>query len=95
MENLTFYHGSSTIDINSFMLLCPNVTGIIQEKGRLKNLDKVFFTPDYGTANIYAGRSMNINGGAKAIFRVIPMGTITKINDLTYCADWAFIEFIK
>lgn len=91
-KDIIFYHGTSTIKENDFMLLPPNNTGIIQEKGRLKNLDKVFFTPDMGTANIYAGRSFNQNGGVKKIFRVIPMGDITKINDLTYCCDWAFIE---
>lgn len=77
-----------------YRLMPPTVTGIIQEKGRKKNLDKVFFTPDIGTANIYGGRSKNVNGGVKRIFRVIPMGKIHKINELTYYSEWAFIEFI-
>lgn len=77
------------------MLMPPNVTGVIQERGRKKNLDKVFFTKDLGTAKIYAGRSKNVNGGNPKIYRVIPMGEVTKINDLTYMADWAFIEEIN
>lgn len=77
------------------MLMPPNTTGIIQERGRKKNLDKVFFTKDLGTAKIYAGRSKNVNGGIPKIYRVIPMGEVTKINDLTYMADWAFIEEIN
>lgn len=93
-SNYTFYHGSSTISSDDNFLIPPNKTGIIQERGRLKNLDKVFFTMDEGTANIYAGRSLNQNGGVKRIFRVIPIGDIYKINDLTYCADSAYIEII-
>lgn len=89
-----YYHGSTTLE-GQHMLLPPNATGIIQERGRKKNLDKVFFTPDIGTARIYAGRSKNVNGGNTAIYRVIPMGVITKINELTYMADWAFIEPIN
>ena len=93
--DVVFFHGSSTISDSDFMLLPPNNTGIIQEKGRKKNLDKVFFTMDKGTANIYAGRSLNQNGGIKKIFRVIPIGEIYKINDLTFCANAAFIELIN
>jgi hypothetical protein len=92
---MVFFHGSSVIREEEHMLLPPNVTGVIQEKTRKKNLDKVFFTPDIGTARIYAGRSANVNGGVKRVFRVIPMGTIIKINDLTYCSEWGFIEFIE
>ncbi len=93
--DFVFFHGSSTINSSEFMLLPPNNTGIIQEKGRKKNLDKVFFTMDKGTANIYAGRSYNQNGGQKKIFRVIPMGDIYKINEFTFCSDYAFIELIN
>lgn len=89
-----YYHGSTTLE-GQFMLMPPNVTGVIQERGRKKNLDKVFFTKDLGTAKIYAGRSKNVNGGNPKIYRVIPMGKVTKINDLTYMADWAFIEEIN
>jgi len=92
---MIFYHGTSTISSDEYRLLPPKSTGILQEKGRRKNLDKVFFTPDFGTAKIYAGRSMNRNGGQKRIFRVIPMGKVEKINDITYYCDWAFIEEIK
>lgn len=89
-----WYHGSSTIDKYETKLLPPNVTGVKQELSRKKNLDKVFFTPDLGTAKIYAGRSYNVNGGTKRIFRVYPMGDIEKLNELTYFCDWAFIEHL-
>ena len=93
-NKMTFYHGSSVLQ-GQHKLLPPNLTGVIQEKGRKKNLDKVFFTPDLGTANIYAGRSKNVNGGQPKVYRCIPMGDVTKINDLTYMCDWAFIEPIN
>lgn len=91
---MIYYHGSATLQ-SQYKLMPPSVTGVIQEVGRKKNLDKVFFTPDFGTANIYAGRSKNVNGGEAKIYRVIPMGEVTKINDLTYMCDWAFIEEIN
>jgi len=91
---MTFYHGSSTLG-NQHMLLPPVVTGVLQERGRKKNLNMVFFTPDIGTANIYAGRSKNVNGGIAKIYRVIPMGKVTKINELTYMCEWAFVEPIN
>ena len=94
IKPMTFYHGTSTISESEYRLLPPSISGIIQEKGRLKNLNMVFFTPDLGTAKIYAGRSMNQNGGTKRIFRVIPMSEIIKINELTYCCEFAFIEIL-
>lgn len=93
-----FYHGTSTAVIKEceYYLLPPSVTGIIQEAGRKKNLDKVFFTADYGLAQIYAGRAKNRFGGEPVVYRVIPMGEVTVVDDRpgasVYMTDWAFIE---
>jgi hypothetical protein len=81
------------------MLLPPTETGVIQESGRKKNLNKVFFTTDIRSAKIYAGRSVSRFGGKPVIYRVIPMSKTEVINELhgssVYCCDWGFIEEVK
>ena len=62
---MIYYHGTSTEADISYKLLPPSVTGVIQEAGRKKNLDAVFFTTDYGSAGIYAGRAVNRLGGSR------------------------------
>jgi hypothetical protein len=78
--------------------LPPSATDRIQEKGRKKNLDKIFFTPDFKPARVYAGRTVNGFGGRQIIFRVIPMGEVIRIHagdgTSVYCSDWAFVEAI-
>lgn len=78
----TFYHGTSTIlGLKPGMtLLPPDQTEKISEKGRKKNLDKVFFTKDLGSAKIYAGRAVNQFGGKPTIFSVEPVGEVELIN---------------
>lgn len=94
----TFYHGSSTACGIEHKLLPPEDSGFLQEEGRKKNLDKVFFTTDLGSARIYAGRAVNRFGGSPIIYRVIPMGEVTCLNDTVgssvYYAQWAFVEQI-
>jgi hypothetical protein len=96
--NLKFYHGSSDAIINTqgIRLLPPNITNLISEKGRKKNLNKVFFTTNRKYANIYAGRAVQRFGGNPLVLRVIPMGSIEKIHDQegqsVYYSDWAFID---
>lgn len=90
-----WYHGSSVIEKDDYMLLPPETTGVLQEKGRKKNLNRVFFTPSIGVARIYAGRSKNVNGGTKRVFRVIPMSEVVKINDDTFMCEWAFLEWLE
>lgn len=77
-----FYHGTSTIlGLEPGMtLLPPDQTEKISEKGRKKNLDKVFFTKDLGSAKIYAGRAVNQFGGKPTIFSIEPVGEIELIN---------------
>jgi hypothetical protein len=77
-----FYHGTSTIlGLEPGMtLLPPDQTEKISEKGRKKNLDKVFFTKDIGSAKIYAGRAVNQFGGKPTIFSIEPVGEIELIN---------------
>lgn len=98
--NNLFYHGTSTNVVPKGTLKCLpyNCTGNIQEKGRKKNLDKIFFTDSYKSALIYAGRSVNQFGGEPIVYRLIPMGEIEKINDIVgskvYAAKWGFFEEI-
>jgi len=77
---MIYYHGTSTAVMSDeeYVLLPPSMTGIIQEVGRKKNLDKVFFTADLGLAQIYAGRAKNRFGGDPIVYRIIPMGEIKK-----------------
>lgn len=65
-----FYHGTtSSAKITNF-LFPPSVTGVISEKGRNKNLDKIFFTQDIGLAKIYAGRASKSIGGDPIVYKV-------------------------
>jgi hypothetical protein len=78
----TFYHGTSTaVGLKPGVdLLPPDQTDKISEKGRKKNLDKVFFTKDIGSAKIYAGRAVNQFGGQPVVFKVTPVGKIEALN---------------
>ena len=91
-----YYHGSSTACGIDYMLIPPEDSGFLQEEGRKKNLDKVFFTTDLGSARIYAGRAVNRFGGSPVIYRVIPMGQVTCLTDVVgssvYYSQWAFVE---
>lgn len=73
-ETKTYYHGSSdaVLDPHGFRLLPPKETGNVQEKGRKKNLDRVFFTTDPESAEIYAGRAVQRFGGKPIVVRAIP-----------------------
>lgn len=70
-----YYHGSS-IDLNvGDYILPPNETLKLSEKGRKKNLDKIFLTKDFGLAKIYAGRAKNsFNSNMKFVYIVQPIG---------------------
>jgi hypothetical protein len=56
------YHGTSSTTL-SREVLPPNVTQVISERGRKKNLNQVFLTRDYKSASIYAQRAMSSMGG--------------------------------
>ena len=97
-EYKVFYHGSCSLGLTGDMLLPPSATGVLSEKGRLRNLDRVFFTADLGLAKIYAGRAARSIGGTPTLFKVIcPVDTVC-MNDTSgasvYHAAWAFIEEI-
>ena len=81
-EYPTYYHGSSdsVLDPHGFRLLPPNMTGKIQEKGRKKNLDRIFVTTDPKSAQIYAGRAVRRFGGKPLVVRAIPMGDVEPVN---------------
>ena len=97
----TYYHGSSdaVLDPHGFRLLPPSMTGKTQEHGRKKNLDRVFFTKDIKSANIYAGRASRRFGGKPIVVRAIPMGDVESLNTDTgssvHHAAGAFYEPIK
>jgi hypothetical protein len=95
----TFYHGTTTQARIEHMLLPPQNTSIISEKGRKKNLDRVFFTEDIGLAKIYAGRAARSIGGQPVVYRVVSpvdMQTLSDAQGATvYHAQWAFCEKIK
>ena len=91
-----YYHGSCSAAGLEIRLLPPNVTGILSEKGRNRNLDRVFFTRDLGLARIYAGRAARALGGSPVVYRVIPMGDVVEMSAApgasVFHAPWAFVE---
>ena len=93
---MMFYHGTSTAVGIDYRLLPPALTGVIEEVGRKKNLDKVFFTADEGSARVYAGRAVQRFGGRAVIYRVIPMGEVECLHSQpgtsVYAAPGAFVE---
>lgn len=74
------FHGTS-LDKDIDMILPPDQTNVISEVGRKKNLDRVFFTKDYKSANIYAQRAARSLGGTPKIFKVIPLGDVVTLNE--------------
>lgn len=95
-EHKVFYHGSCTAAGIDAMLLPPKVSNTISERGRNKNLDRVFFTEDLGLAKIYAGRAAKSIGGEPVLFRVVNPVNLVCMNDTegasVYHAEWAFAE---
>lgn len=79
-KDLVFYHGSSRSFAPGDYILPPEKTGKISEKGRKKNLNKVFFTLDKGSAKIYAGRAVQSLGGEPHVYVVEPEGEISWLN---------------
>lgn len=94
-----FYHGSCTAAGIEHMLIPPNVSGILSEKGRNKNLNRVFFTEDIGLAKVYAGRASKSIGGEPVLFRVVMPEDAVCMNDTkgatVWHASWAFVEQIQ
>ena len=88
------YHGTSNESIVD-TIEPPSKTNVIQETTRKKNLDKVFFTKTAKSADIYAGRSLNVNGGTKKVYSVVPVGNVDILNNQAgtevYMADKAII----
>lgn len=94
-----FYHGTSTACDIDFMLLPPEVSNTLSEKGRKKNLGRVFFTEDLGLARIYAGRTSRSLGGNPIIFKVVSPVDVVCMNSTpgasVYHAAWAFCEKVE
>lgn len=95
-ERQTYYHGTvASIDFSDGKLLPPKETATISEVGRKKNLDKVFFTEDIGSARVYAGRASRSIGGDPVVYEVSPVGKIDTLNDkkgsTVHYADWAYV----
>lgn len=97
-ETKVFYHGSCTEAGIKNMLCPPSETNVISEKGRNKNLGRVFFTTDLGLAKIYAGRAAKSIGGEPVLFKVIAPVDAVCMNDGPGCSvyhcEWAFCEEI-
>lgn len=97
-ESKVFYHGSCTAAGIEHMLLPPEVSNTLSEKGRNKNLNRIFFTEDLGLAKIYAGRASKSIGGEPVLYRVIMPVDAVCMNGTpgatVWHADWAFTERI-
>lgn len=70
------YHGTSSILglSQGDIIKPPSQTEKLSEFGRKKNLDKVFLTPNFKYAKIYAGRSVRQFGGDPVVFEIKPVG---------------------
>lgn len=94
-----YYHGTTSIANINHLLLPPSDTSVISEKGRNKNLDRIFFTTDIGLAKIYAGRATKSLGGEPIILRVVsPVNVVCLSGEAgasVYHADWAFCETVS
>lgn len=94
-----YYHGTSTSVGNLSEILPSSETEYLQEKGRKKNLNKVFVTKDLGSAWIYAGRAVQQFAGQPVVYVVDPMN-LKPIHEMAgtsvYMADKAVVlEEIK
>jgi len=92
-----FYHGTSDKILSiGDRLIPPKDTGMLSEKGRKKNLDKVFFTNDKRSASIYAQKAAKQFGGNPVVYTISPVGDIEVLNNTpgttVYNADWAYIK---
>lgn len=70
----TFYHGTSSALGITTTLLPPVKSARLAELGRKRNLDKVFFTRDRRSANIYARKAVKRFGGKPVVLRIEPLG---------------------
>ena len=78
--NQIFYHGTNQDFGSGDYIEPPSITNNVSEKGRKKNLDKVFFTMDVGSAKIYAGRAVQSLGGSPHVYKVQPLGSVEWVN---------------
>lgn len=77
-----YYHGTTATLLPGEYILPPSETGKISEKGRKKNLSKVFMTKDMGSAKIYAGRAKHSLGGRPSVYLVEPVGEVETITNI-------------
>lgn len=95
LSSKVFYHSTSTNLFDGY-ILPPSSTNVLTEVGRKKNLDKVFFTEDYGYAKQYADKACLLYGGKPIVVRVYPVGQICCINNAVgatvYNSNWAYGE---
>lgn len=77
----TFYHGTSADLSVGDDVQPPAKTGKQSEKGRKKNLNKVFITTDPKYAKIYADKAKDVLGGTPKVYAVEPKGEVENIQN--------------
>lgn len=93
-----FFHGTSDKILSiGDKLIPPKDTGMLSERGRKVNLDKVFFTHDKQSAFAYARKAVKaFGGGNPVVYEISPVGNIGVLNDTpgttVFHADWAYIK---
>ena len=91
-----YFHGTSSKVGITDRILPSHMTGVLSELGRKRRLDRVFLTPDVGSAKVYAGRAVSRFGGEPRIYHAYPVGEVEKIHDIpgtgVYHAPWAYAE---
>lgn len=76
-----YFHGTSSALGITDTLQPPAKSDRLSEVGRKKNLDKVFFTRDAKSAEIYAKKAVKQFGGEPIVYMIRPVGEITVVQD--------------
>lgn len=77
-----YYHGTTSALGIGGVLLPPVITGKLCESGRKRNLDRVFFTTDWKSAEIYAAKAVKEFGGDPIILTLQPADDLETIHRL-------------
>lgn len=72
MNNLTYYHGTSTALGITDMIEPPLDTNVIREESRKNNRNVVYVTSSLGTATKFAVRAAQKFGGTPVVYEVEP-----------------------
>lgn len=86
-----YYHGTTTNLKIVNKILPPIDTGILRENWRKKNLNKVFYTLNFGQAMRYAVKAAKKYGGKPIVYSIVPKGQTDYLKDGEWICDYAIV----